>query len=205
MGNNRNAEEDILNAAREIFLEKGFKETTMRDIANKANINMAMLHYYFRSKENLFQLVFDEALLLIYERLIQNLADDTIDIFGKIRMFICEYITLFDNNPLIAPFITSELIRNPEKLGEKIKGLITPAVTFKLFSSQLEKEIEKGTVRPISTLSLLINILSLCTYQAIIKPIIPLVFPGIDVATNAEPNSSRKEEIANFIIHAIKT
>ena len=205
MGNNRNAEEDILNAAREIFLEKGFKETTMRDIANKANINMAMLHYYFRSKENLFQLVFDEAFLLIYERLIQNLADDTIDIFGKIRMFICEYITLFDNNPLIAPFITSELIRNPEKFGEKIKGFITPAVTFKLFSSQLEKEIEKGTVRPISTLSLLINILSLCTYQAIIKPIIPLVFPGIDVATDAESNSSRKEEIANFIIHAIKT
>jgi AcrR family transcriptional regulator len=205
MGTNRNAEQDILNAAREIFFEKGFKETTMRDIANKANINMAMLHYYFRSKENLFQLVFDEAFKLIYEKLTQNMADDTIDIFGKIRMFIYEYITLFDNNPLIAPFITSELIRNPEKFSKKIIGLITPAATFKLFSNQLENEIEKGTIRPISTLSLLIYMLSLCTYPAILKPVIPQIFSGIDTVTDIDIHVSRKDEIANFVIQAIKT
>ena len=205
MGKSRNTEQEILDAARGVFQEKGYKGATMRDIANKANINMAMLHYYFRSKDNLFYLIFDEAFRLLYGKIMHDVINDKIDIFEKIRTIIGEYISFFDSNPHIPPFITGEIIRNPEKIGERIRSVITPAVTFKMFTAQLEKEIEKGTIRAMSTLSLIINIISLCIFPAIAKPLILEILSGDDATEKMNLFESRKSEVADFIIRAIKT
>jgi len=70
MKHDRNTEQDIILAAQKVFQEKGYKEATMRDIAAEANINMAMVHYYFRCKENLFFLVLDEAFRLLVEEIL---------------------------------------------------------------------------------------------------------------------------------------
>jgi len=75
MRQNRNVEQDIVEAARKVFQEKGYKEATMRDIAAEANINMAMLHYYFRSKDNLFYIVFDEAFKMLYIEIIKIITN----------------------------------------------------------------------------------------------------------------------------------
>jgi AcrR family transcriptional regulator len=94
----RNTEQDIINAARKVFQEKGFKEATMRNIADEAKINMAMLHYYFRSKENLFYIVFDEAFSQLYEQVVKVLSSEEFDIFEKIRNIVNEYISFFVRN-----------------------------------------------------------------------------------------------------------
>lgn len=203
MPKNRNPEHDIIIAARKVFQEKGYKGATMRDIAAEANINMAMLHYYFRSKDNLFYIIFDEAFRLLYEKIISIIATDDLDIFAKIRKVVKEYIAFFKSNPHLPPFIVGEVIRNPEKIEKRMRNIIAPTLSFKMFSDKLQQEYEKGNIRQISALSLVVNILSLCIFPAISKPVIREVFDLNDVTLDSL-FESREEEIANFIIHAIK-
>jgi len=203
MRQNRNVEQDIIDAARKIFQEKGFKEATMRDIANEANINMAMLHYYFRCKDNLFYLVFDEAFKLLYVEIIKVLTNDKLDIFEKIRTIVSVYITFFSEKPFLPQFIMGEVIRNPEKIGSRMQKNMNTLIAFRTFSDQLNKEYEKGTIRKISTLSLLLNILSLCIFPAIAKPVIVEVI-GMETATYNIFIEERKKEVGDFIISAIK-
>ena len=149
MRQNRNVEQDIIEAARKVFQEKVYKEATMRDIAAEANINMAMLHYYFRSKDNLFYIVFDEAFKLLYSEIIKILSDDEMDLFQKIRTIVSQYITFFGEKPYLPHFIMGEVIRNPEKIGERMQRNTNLIVAFRIFSEQMKMEYEKGTIQQI--------------------------------------------------------
>lgn len=203
MKRDRNTEQDIIEAARKVFQAKGFKEATMRDIAAEANINMAMVHYYFRSKENLFLLVLDEAFRLLVEKIVNVLTNEELDIFERIRKIVSEYITFFSEKPYLPQFLMGELIRNPEKIGQQMFKNRNFLVVFRTFSDQLEKEFEKGTIQHISALSLLLNIISLCIFPAIVKPMISCV-SDCDTAIYDMVIEDRKTEVADFIIKAIK-
>lgn len=203
MKQDRNTEQDIILAAQKIFQEKGFKEATMRDIAAEAKVNMAMLHYYYRSKENLFFLVLDEAFRLLVEKIVTVLTNDALDIFEKIRTIVREYISFFSEKPYLPQFIMGEMIRNPEWIGKRMFENMSFLIVFRTFSEQLEKEYEKGTIQHISALSLLLNIISLCVFPAIVKPL-------VDEDCNANGSvfdlviENRKTEVADFIIKAIQ-
>jgi TetR/AcrR family transcriptional regulator len=203
MEKGRNVELEIIQAARRVFQIKGYKEATMRDIASEANINMAMLHYYYRSKDNLFFLVFDESFRDLYEKISSNISDPDIDIFEKIRMITNAYLTFFNNSPYVPPFVVGEIIRNPEEIGKRLQKIINPIDTFKKFSEQLQKECDKGTIRQISALTLLLNTLSLCIFPAISRPVLQEVL-NFDSVTMEAHLEIRKNELADFIINAIK-
>ncbi len=203
MRQDRNTEQAIIEAARKIFQEKGFKETTMRDIAAEANINMAMVHYYFRSKENLFFLVLNEAFSLLVEKIITILTNDELDIFEKIRAIVREYITFFTEKPYLPQFLMGEVIRNPERIGKQMLKNMSFLNVFRTFSDQLEKEYEKGTIQHISALSLLLNIISLCVFPAIVKPMVCGAI-NCDTALIDLLIEDRKTEVADLIIKAIQ-
>ena len=57
--NDKQTEEKIFDAATDVFVEKGMDGARMQDIANHAGINKALLHYYFRTKDQLFNAVFE--------------------------------------------------------------------------------------------------------------------------------------------------
>jgi TetR/AcrR family transcriptional regulator len=203
MKKNRNTEEEIIIAARIVFHEKGYKEATMRDIASKAQINMAMLHYYYRSKDNLFFIIFDEAFRALYDKITTILTNETIDIFDKIRKIVAEYIQFFRNNPSIPHFIIGEAIRNPNIISKRMKDLINPAFTYEVFKNQLQREIDKGTIRPISAISLVLNIISLCVFPAIAKPILK-EFMEPDTLAFETVIETREKDVAELIINSIK-
>ena len=203
MRQDRNTEQAIIEAARKIFQEKGFKEATMRDIAAVANINMAMVHYYFRSKENLFFLVLNESFSLLLEKVIAILTNDQLDIFEKIRAIVREYITFFAEKPYLPQFLMGEVIRNPERIGKQMLKNMSFLNVFRTFSDQLEKEYEKGTIQHISALSLLLNIISLCVFPAIVKPMVCGAI-NCDTALFDLLIEDRKTEVADLIIKAIQ-
>jgi len=203
MRQNRNVEQDIVEAARKVFQEKGYKEATMRDIATEANINMAMLHYYFRSKDNLFYIVFDEAFKMLYSEIIKIITNNEMDLFTKIRTIVNEYITFFNEKPYLPQFIMGVVIRNPEKIGERMQRNTNLILAFNIFSEQIKMEYEKGTIQQISALSLLLNIISLCVFPAITRPVIN-EFLGVENVTNVIKSELHKQEVADFIIKAIK-
>jgi AcrR family transcriptional regulator len=198
----RNVEQDIIDASRKVFQENGYKGATMRDIAAEANINIAMLHYYFRSKDNLFYMVFDDAFRSLYEKIAKIITNDKMELFEKIRIIVSEYISFFDANPYLPLFIMGEVIRNPEVIGQRIKCSIDPVITFKVFSDQLNAEFKKGTIRKISTYSLILNIISLCVFPALAKSVIGEI-NSVKTAYLNTVMENRKTEVADFIINSI--
>ncbi|MDR1671868.1 MAG: TetR family transcriptional regulator, partial [Bacteroidales bacterium] len=87
----QNAENKIIEAARQVFYEKGYNGASMRGIAQKAGVNYALLHYYFKTKDKLFEIVFKEAFSMLFRQLSEALASDA-NVFDKIRLMITGHV-----------------------------------------------------------------------------------------------------------------
>src|SRR3954463_7666646 len=103
-------EQKILEAAKQVFFDKGMHGARMQDIADKAGINKAMLHYYFRSKEKLFETIFIDATGHLFPKLSSILESDK-TIFEKIELICVEYINQIQQIPYLPIFIISEASR----------------------------------------------------------------------------------------------
>ena len=202
MKKNKDAERDIINAARKAFYNKGFKEASMRDIATEANVNLAMVNYYFRSKENLFYIIFDEAFGILYNKIAEIAGKESIDIIEKIKTIINEYCDFFNKQPYILMFILGEVLRNPEKIGIRIRTKLQQSNAFSILNKQFETAIAKGVIKPVSTLSVVINILSLIIFPLLAKP---LIKKALNIDSNVIDSilESRKQDVINIIINSI--
>ncbi len=97
------AEQRILSAAKKVFINKGMTGARMQDIADAAGINKALLHYYFRSKEKLFETIFKEAVQGFLPR-VNQIFESNKTIFEKIEMFCKEYIDQIRKTPYLPIF-----------------------------------------------------------------------------------------------------
>ncbi|WP_452227841.1 MULTISPECIES: TetR/AcrR family transcriptional regulator [unclassified Lacinutrix] len=196
----KNTEEQILNAAKNIFQSKGMDGARMQEIADKAGINKAMLHYYYRSKQLLFEAVFKNAFSLLAPQLNAILNDDS-SIEAKVKNFTSDYITFIVKHPYLPNFILQELNRNPEFLLKMKDTNGFPNI--EKFKKQVDKEIANGILKPISAEHLFINILALNIFPFVAKPLIK-AFTNTDDKAYKQLMEDRKTEVANFIIHSIK-
>jgi AcrR family transcriptional regulator len=198
--NNDTTETRILEAARKVFLKKGMAGARMQDIADEAGINKAMLHYYFRSKEKLFERIFMELSQRFFPRLVM-IFESGESLFKKIEMFVVEYIDQMRQTPYLPIFVLNEINRQPETFIRKMMGNEGPPV--KKFFSSVEKEIKKGVIIPIDPPQLLLNIISLCIFPFVARPMFQLVV-NIDSNRFDKMLEQRKKELPKFIIQAIK-
>lgn len=201
MKKDQSTEEKILNAARNIFKKKGMTGARMQEIADEAGINKALLHYYFRSKEKLFEKVLHETLEEALPILAKILNED-IPLFEKIERYVNGHITIISNNEYLPAFVIQELNRDPEKLVKFVKtleGRPNPLIFFK----QVEKEIKKGKIRPIRPEHLIANMIAMCVFPFLIQP---MLVKGLGFDKNYFDMlvEERKKEIPLFIINAIK-
>jgi AcrR family transcriptional regulator len=198
--NNLNTEQKILEAARAVFIEKGYEGARMQEIADEAGINKALLHYYYRSKDKLFEGVFRDAFFQLVPHIVQLIKSD-LPLFEKIENFARQYITVFQENPYIPGFILHELSRNPGRIVTMISDL---GIDPNIFIGQVEQEIEKGTIHPVNPYHLIVNMLALCIFPFVAAPIIN------NIIFNKKPDyfdqfiEERKNEVPLFIINAIK-
>ncbi|MFI5186612.1 MAG: TetR/AcrR family transcriptional regulator [Chitinophagales bacterium] len=195
-----NTEERILEAAKKVFLKRGMAGARMQDIADEAGINKAMLHYYFRSKEKLFEKIFAELSQYFFPRLVM-IFESHETLFKKIEMFVAEYIDQMSQTPYLPIFILNEVNRQPEAFLKRMMGNRRPPVN-KFFSS-VELEIKKGTIKPVNPAQLLLNILSLCIFPFVARPMFQIV-ANIDKDLFNKILEQRKKEVPKFIIDAIR-
>lgn len=111
---NRRLKSELL-PQRAVFLEKGMAGARMQDIADRAGINKALLHYYFRSKDKLFLIIFREAVHAFLPQ-IQTLFTTAPDLPSLIRGFVQTYMSMLANQPYLAPFIIHEINHNPKNV-----------------------------------------------------------------------------------------
>jgi AcrR family transcriptional regulator len=172
----------------------------MQEIADKAGINKAMLHYYYRSKQLLFEAVFKNAFSLLAPQLNAILNDDC-SIESKVKNFTSNYISFIIKHPYLPNFIIQELNRNQDFIL-KMK-LVKGFPSLEKFKKQVALEVEKGFIKPISAEQLFINILALNIFPFVAKPLI-MAFTNTDNGAYKQLLENRKTEVANFIINSIK-
>lgn len=195
-----NTEQKILLAAKKVFTLKGMAGARMQEIANEAEINKALLHYYYRSKDKLFEAVFMDAFLTMVPD-VMDLLKVEMPLFEKIELFAEKYIDIFLENPFIPGFVLNELSQNPQRIVDLIsKTGIEP----QFFIDQINDEIAKGKIKPIQPQHLIVNLLSMCIFPFIARPILKTIIFAQDDQKFIEFIEQRKKEVPEFIINSIK-
>ncbi len=194
------SEDRILTAARKIFIDKGLAGARMQDIANEAGINKAMLHYYFRNKEKLFDTIFikvaDEFLPKVFSILQSDKA-----LFEKIEMFCAAYIDQEIATPYVPMFIVNELNRDPKVFIKRIlKGKKPP---FDTVLAQLQQAIKDKKVKAIEPIQLMLNIVSLCVFPFLARPMVQTM-TGMKMSDFNLLMEQRKKVVPTLIINSIK-
>jgi len=197
----KSAEEKILAAAKKVFVSKGMHGARMQDIADEAGINKALLHYYFRSKEKLFEVIFLEAANKLFPK-INMIFESDAPFFEKIEQFCDEYITIMSENPYLPLFVLNEISQDAEKFLNKIWGKQNVPRPQK-FLEQIEKERKKGTIKPVSPIHLLMNMISMTIFPFVGKSMFQFSL-HLDELQYRSIMEQRKKEIPKFIIDSIK-
>ena len=193
-------EEKILSAAKKVFLTRGMDGARMQDIADEAGINKALLHYYFRSKDQLFEKIFLEVASAFLPKIFAIIESDS-TLFEKIERFCDEYISQVMTTPYVPIFILNEINRQPHAFLKKVFGSNRPPI--ERLVPQIQKEIKAGTIKPIEPLQLFVNILSLCIFPFLFSPMVQLV-TGMDTKQFNALMEKRKKEVPKMIIDSIK-
>lgn len=163
-------EEKIKEAARTVFHKKGYVATRTRDIAEEAGINLALLNYYFRSKEKLFTIIMVETLSGFLQHLTVVLNDATTSLDQKIELIVSNYINFLSENPGIPLFIMSEVRNNPETLLERLT--VKTKILNSEFIKQYQAEVDAGNVTEPNPLQFLMNVLGLVVFPFVAQPML---------------------------------
>lgn len=162
-GPDLSTEEKIKEAARTVFTKKGYAATRTRDIADEAGINLALLNYYFRSKEKLFELVMTEKIANFFGAIGPVLEDSSLELEKKVTAISERYIDLLLENQDLPIFILSEIRTNPAQFVNKLPS--------RLFESNFVKQLKER--RPdLHPAQFLMNVLALTVFPFVMKPIL---------------------------------
>ena len=205
MNNNElNTEQIILEAAEAEFLEKGFSNAKTVAIAKRAGVSHSMLHYYYRTKEQLFQKIFKEkvqALTQMFNVIFEQNTD-----FTKILRLVMEtQFKFIAQNPQLPMFIIREILTNKENREWAIKTLFPHIFPFiSTIEKMLNSEISKSKVRPIAIQDLLMNIVSINVSTFVALPVLKenLHFGNDEMLENFL--NERCESNVQFILNALR-
>lgn len=200
----QNVEQKIIDAARDIFYDKGYDGTKMRDIAKTADVNLALLHYYFRTKNKIFSIVFDEAFDILFKKIDKALTAQ-VDFFEQLRLLIYAYVDTAIQNPQLPMFVLNEASKNPKyvtQIMEKHKQKFKATENLNIFFERAQKSAEEGIIKPINPWNLFIDILSLTLFPFMAKGLLDAMFGEKKMYKQLLKN--RKPYIADLVIESLK-
>jgi len=189
-------EEKIKEAARKLFTQKGFSATRTRDIADEAGINLALLNYYFRSKQKLFDIIMMENFRQFIKGISFNFLEEATPLDEKIGKIVTLYIDFLTQHPDLPLFILNELRNNPDQLAANVDAEIGD--TRKKLFEQLKLAAAAGRIRDLDPAHLMANLMGLTIFPFIARPIFQKVINADDQRFN-ELMQQRKELIPIWI------
>ena len=197
--NKDNTEDKILEAAKTVFIQKGMDGARMQEIANEAGINKALLHYYFRTKQKLFEAIFSKVFNQIFPD-IRSLIFSDKPFEERLSAFVERYIDLLLKNPFLPAFILKEINRDPDFLASIIKKQgINPEEMLQM----IEREMEAGTICRMDPRDLMVNILGLSIFPFAARPLMQIMFFNNSKKEYKEFLVKRKETVKIFILDSI--
>lgn len=197
----KQTEEKIFEAATEVFIDKGMDGARMQDIANQAGINKALLHYYYRTKEHLFNAVFEKIAGLMFVKF-APVFDENLTIEEKIRFFFREHITLLQNNPRLPGFILNEIRRNPQTIKKILKNVNFRKFWMMLYE-QHKDDLDQYNITKESIPQIMTSIAAISVFPFAARGIVEGVLDNMGIDFNRYIEE-RKEFAADFVIKALK-
>lgn len=199
--NDKQTEEKIFEAATDVFVEKGMDGARMQDIATLAGINKALLHYYFRTKDQLFNAVFE----MIAKKILKKFApvfDEKLTLEEKIRFFYKEHISFLQDNPRLPGFILNEVNRNPARIRKLLQNVDFENIWLKIYEHHKE-EFKSYNITRESMPQLMMSIAAMSVFPFAARGILEGILEKTGHDFNEYMNE-RKEYAAEFVINAIK-
>jgi TetR/AcrR family transcriptional regulator len=201
MAQDRNTEELIIEAAKKIFVKRGLAGARMQDIADEAGINKAMLHYYYRSKEKLFEIVFNEAIARVIGRL-GTVVAQPMPLMEKIPAIIDSYIDGLIEAPYLPLFVLNEISQNPELFLQRLTSQQNFPNVIE-FMKEIIEAGKQGTIKDISPVHLFLNIVSLCIFPFLARPMAQAILQMDSVQYNMVL-ADRKRVVTDVIFSWLK-
>jgi AcrR family transcriptional regulator len=192
----------IIEAARKVFISKGYDGATMGKIAFEANVNKALLHYYYRSKDRLFEIVLTEAIGIIQEKLIFIIkSEDNIEVI--IKELIDVYVESLINHPYLPNFIINEISTNPERVLKILFQDKLSTFTVLRMVITIRNKLNEGNITNVNPFDIILNFVSLNVFPFLVRPLITTHFKMNDEQFNSFI-VNRKSNLSEFILKAIK-
>lgn len=192
--------EKIFMAASEIFEEKGYSGARMQEIADRAGINKALLHYYFRSKDQLFKAVFVVLLKKMFAKIISILKED-LTFKEKIKKFLDEHIEFMIKNPKLPLFLLSEMSQNPE-FSESISETVRLGDLKTMLYEQHAKELKGYGIKKSDMSQLMVTIVSFSVFPMAAHGMISVLMPEFRERKKFNEYMRERKEFASGLLFA---
>jgi AcrR family transcriptional regulator len=194
-------EEKIKAAARKIFTKQGYAATRTRDIAEEAGINLALLNYYFRSKEKLFELVMKENINLFLGTVLEKINKNPLPFEEQLAFIVSNYIDMLLENPHL-PFFVLNLLQSGQwdQLDKNDPLLRNIEQMRSTFLNNAREEMEKGKIKPIHPLHIIANMMSMIIFPFIASSLLMARAGNINRKKFEELMQERKKLIPEWIM-----
>ena len=204
----RDTEDRILDAAHAVFLQRGTAGARMQEVADEAGVNKALLHYYFRSKDQLAQAVFRRALETLLPQAMEVLRSEA-SIEEKVRRIVDLEVEILRRNPFLPGYLLGELTHHPERvqeifesvvgmklgqLGEEVRGTLR---------GQLNRAARDGRLRRMPPEEFLMNLMALAIFPFAAQPLLRLVL-DLDEAGFDALLVRRRKRLPEFFLNALR-
>lgn len=198
-------EQRILEAAKQLFFEHGLAGTSTTDIARLVGCNQALVHYYYRTKENLFRQIFVTQTRCVLDAIKQSFAEN-MPLEALIRHCVSFYFDFLTENPNLPYFMLNELINNPARRAFLRDNYLHDPSYYEVYTQleqRVEEEIAAGRIVRTTPQDIVLNMISLTAFSFISKPLYQDILNCTD-ADCAAYLSHRKEEVIRVLLASLK-
>lgn len=172
-------ENRILEAAKQVFIRKGYEATKMSDVATEAGIGRTALHYYYRTKDMLFDAIFDQ----LMDSLLPDLGviiDENLPFLEKLPKIIERYVNTLQKNPLFPIFVINELQRDPEHIYRSVLKDLPRVEPIMRLHAQLMDEMERGLIKKMPLYYMATTLISLLVFPLLVRNPVTVLFMNGD-------------------------
>lgn len=189
---------EIIEAARQEFFTHGYEGARLQKISDRIGVTKAMIHYYFNTKKELFEHVFNQSVSEVFGDL-DGVIEKDIPLFKKIERLVDVCLEKSKENPEVLAFVITESNRKSEWLQPMFKEQIQ--LELNGFKDELDEAAANYQIASVNPQNLLLNIFSLCYYPTLSASINEAMLNGNSTDEKVSDNSKRKGIVLDTILN----
>jgi TetR/AcrR family transcriptional regulator len=199
-------EQRIFAAADRVFSRRGTDGARMQEIAEEAGVNKALLHYYYRTKEQLAEAVFRQTIGRFIPTVFEVMSSD-LELEDKVERVVHGYLDLLCRRPYLPGYLISEMTHHPARLPKLIGAMTGNGIKLRVLAKlrqQIAERVDRGTLAPITAEQFMINIVSLCVFPFAVRPMLSILVLDDDPQAFERFIEERRRELPGYILRALR-